>query len=248
MILDRVTITGADDKTPIKGLLELTAAYPFVEWGVLVSKTSEGGPRFPSRDWITEFVGATPTDTRLSLHVCGRWVRSLLMGEWPQDLDAFPLDEFQRVQLNTHGHAHAFAANASAAMLGAHVGHAQIIVQMDEVNGANVLSGLRRYNIERRGIGDNAVPLFDTSGGAGIVPKAWPKPGPLGVDYYGYAGGLGPDTLAAELPRIEAAVGIPGMRYWIDMERRVRTDDEVLDLAKVEAVLKACAPIVRTQS
>lgn len=51
-MLERVTITGADDSTDISQLVELSQEFPFVEWGILVSRRSEGGPRFPSREWI----------------------------------------------------------------------------------------------------------------------------------------------------------------------------------------------------
>ena len=54
-MLNKVTITGADDETPIVALIELSAKFPFVEWGILVSLKSEGGPRFPSRVWMDAF-------------------------------------------------------------------------------------------------------------------------------------------------------------------------------------------------
>lgn len=89
----------------------------------------------------------------------------------------------------------------------------------------------------------DAVPLFDTSGGAGIVPRVWPIP-LASIPYHGYAGGLGPETLERELERIAEAAG--DTRVWIDMERRVRSeDDERLDLDKVRRVLALCEPLVR---
>jgi hypothetical protein len=39
MILDRVTITGADDDVDIGDLVDLSARYPFVEWGILSSSS-----------------------------------------------------------------------------------------------------------------------------------------------------------------------------------------------------------------
>jgi hypothetical protein len=72
-----------------------------------------------------------------------------------------------------------------------------------------------------------------------VVPSTWPAPIP-GVDYHGYAGGLGPKTLPVELPRIAAAAG--AARTWIDMESRVRSaDDKLLDLHKVRACLAFAA-------
>lgn len=52
----------------------------------------------------------------------------------------------------------------------------------------------------------------------------------------GYAGGMGPDTVADYLRLVEEA-GADGP-FWIDMEERVRTDGW-FDLDKVERVLDA---------
>ena len=52
MILDRVTITGADDSIKATDLIPLSKRFPFVEWGILLSKNNEGSFRFPTRDWI----------------------------------------------------------------------------------------------------------------------------------------------------------------------------------------------------
>jgi hypothetical protein len=80
--MDRVTITGADGRTPISALLDLSAEFPFVEWGILVSKRQEGGARFPGRDWSGTFARqAAEKQLAVSLHVCGSWVRDLLRGK-----------------------------------------------------------------------------------------------------------------------------------------------------------------------
>lgn len=107
--LERVTITGADDRSDIKKLLEISEEHPFVEWGILVSLRSEGMPRFPGREWIDEFVAACRESNKpidVSMHVCGKWVRQLLVGEleW-SDLPSV-CDIAQRVQINTHAELH----------------------------------------------------------------------------------------------------------------------------------------------
>ena len=38
MTLNRVTITGADDFTEPKDLVELSEEFPFVEWAILLSQ------------------------------------------------------------------------------------------------------------------------------------------------------------------------------------------------------------------
>lgn len=82
--------------------------------------------------------------------------------------------------------------------------------------------------------------LFDTSGGAGVLPASWPKP--TSKFWCGYAGGLGPLNVVEQIERIE---GICEQPYWIDMERRVRSEnDSKLDLQAVRLVLQAAKPYI----
>ena len=80
MNLKRVTITGADDSTSIPELVNLSKEFPFVEWGILVSKRHEGEFRFPSRHWIERFSDvAGRAKLNVSTHVCGVWVRQMFV-------------------------------------------------------------------------------------------------------------------------------------------------------------------------
>jgi len=62
--------------------------------------------------------------------------------------------------------------------------------------------------------------LVDNSGGRGITPETWSRPDT--VKPVGFAGGLGPDNLATELPRIGDL--LQGDHWWIDMESKLRDD------------------------
>jgi hypothetical protein len=46
--LKQVTITGADDSINYHKLFDISHQFPFVEWEILLSKNSEGYPRFPT--------------------------------------------------------------------------------------------------------------------------------------------------------------------------------------------------------
>ena len=239
MKLDRVTITGADDSIgrPDK-LLDLTREFPFVEWGILVHAKGAGTPRFPSDSWIADLQRLIRGGHKmpLSLHVCGRWVRDLLIGKMtiPQEL----LFGFDRVQLNFH------AENTPCdpprfyeAVHQLRKGR-QFIFQIDGNQGNAHLESLM---IEDATVGDlDLVPLFDISGGTGVLPSAWPTPesaGEVDYSYYGYAGGLGPENLAEQIPLIAKVAR--RTRIWIDMETRVRSnDDQQFDLAKVRQCLE----------
>ena len=48
----KVTVTGADDSVDVDGLIDLSKEFPFVEFGILLSKSSAGSARFPSGLWL----------------------------------------------------------------------------------------------------------------------------------------------------------------------------------------------------
>jgi hypothetical protein len=227
MQIDRVTITGADDSTDIEWMKAMSKEYPIVEWGILVSATGAGSPRFPSMTWLDDLRRLGDKTMDLSLHVCGRWVRDICAGNWGPLLQSVEhnLFAYRRVQLNFHGYQHLLEAeffDAARVITEAHL--VQLIFQLDGVN------DLLRDNVC---VGIDAVPLFDLSGGTGVVPDAWPDQTP-GV-YSGYAGGLGPDNIHVEIDRIRQ---VANGRIWIDMETKVRTaDNQALDPDAVESVL-----------
>jgi hypothetical protein len=245
--LDRVTITGADDSIDPKDLIALAHAHHYVEWGILVSAKHSGSPRFPTNNWVWALAEANAQQyigqrLKLALHVCGRWTRQLLNGqndllrEWaPAHLVGGPGHIFQRMQLNFHRELQTPAVDAAASFFTQRFQGQQIIVQMDGTANEQILPELKL-----RGV--NAVPLFDLSGGDGIVPQEWPLP-IYGVGYHGYAGGLGPENLERELERIGQAS--EAARIWVDMETKVRSNgDKQFDLDKVRRCLEICAPHV----
>jgi hypothetical protein len=40
--IEQVTVTGASDDTDIKKMLDIQSDYPFVEWGILLSRSQSG--------------------------------------------------------------------------------------------------------------------------------------------------------------------------------------------------------------
>lgn len=231
MILDRVTMTGADDRVDIQDLEDISAEYPFVEWGILVDDRtlSNSSPRYPSLEWLKEL----PTidfSAGLSCHVCGPWVQQILHGRLHPSLHVI-LAVFDRVQLNTHGEAHSINENGMDLLKNDIIfANSQVIFQNDEINFENYAKA-KMY-------GANCVPLYDMSHGAGISPVKWVAPNAM---YTGYAGGLGPKNLREELTKIQDVVG--DARIWIDMETHVRTKGE-FDLDKVTTCLKIAGEFI----
>lgn len=246
MNLDRVTITGADDSIgDPSSLISLTREFPFVEWGILVSSNHswQGAARFPSTPWIAclQKLKFDVCPMNLSLHICGKWVRDLLVGDttFPQHL----VSGFSRIQLNFHAENTQCNGQLFHAAL-CKFDERQFIFQIDGAGGNRHLESIYGEN-DIHSV--NAVPLFDISGGAGMIPARWPKPMYMHDDsrhcYHGYAGGLGPDSLEQQLPLIAEAAG--DTRIWIDMETKVRSpDDAKFDLDKVRRCLELCQPYI----
>lgn len=254
-MLDRVTITGADDSIRPDDLIPLTQEFPFVEWGILASHSSTGRTsRYPSWEWmVTLQARSCDCPMNLSLHLCGRWVRNLLVGRRDDQLHDATFFRFQRVQLNFHAENARCEPTKFAARLREINRH--FLFQLDGENGNEHLDAANGEEVP------HCYGLFDVSGGAGILPKEWPQPKYLDVQpgedgcgeeywaYHGYAGGLGPENLAEQIPRILAAAAATEHtregRIWIDMETHVRSDhDRLFDLNKVRRCLEIAATYI----
>jgi hypothetical protein len=243
-ILKQVTVTGADNSIDYHDLFELSIKYPFVEWGILLSKNSEGFNRFPTWDWIEGLITEKPPIVKLSGHLCGAWVRDIIKGgtlflDTHRELSY----GFKRFQLNFHGELQTVTEPDKyiwALRYLTSIYIQKIIYQMDGVN--NRLYSLAR-SLYGKQMGLDAVALHDVSGGNGILPDKWPQP--MG-DYCGYAGGLSPDNLADQLKLIsERITNKDGSIYpiWIDAETHLRSkNDKQFDLDKVVKFLEIAQP------
>lgn len=226
-----ITFTGADDLNMPKDLLKISRMYPFVEWGILLSATQEGGLRFPSKQWMDILADlAGDSDMNLSGHLCGRWLRDLLVGAFtvPHRLG---WKAFKRIQLNFH---------ADELSINTPLFH-QLLRGLNksfifQVDGRNEV--VYRDAIEA---GVKAYPFFDLSHGAGVLPASWDVP--LDNQFCGYAGGLGPDNLKDQLKTIDKSVG--DREIWVDIETQVRSNNgKEFDLDKVMKCIEIVKPYV----
>ena len=69
-------------------------------------------------------------------------------------------------------------------------------------------------------ISDNHALLVDGSGGRGVSPESWARPETY--KQVGFAGEMGPENLALELPRIAL---VAASESWVDMEGKLRPAD-----------------------
>jgi hypothetical protein len=244
--LKQVTVTGADNSINYYKLFDIAEKYPFVEFGILLSKNSEGYPRFPTWNWIEGLITEKPKNVHLSGHLCGSWLRDIVAGGSAfMDIHQELSYEFGRFQLNFHdqpdNQLEPRKFVSSLFKLTA-IHKQQIIFQIDHTN-------MRLYNYATsqyaKEWGINAVALHDVSGGAGILPDKWPQP--MG-DYCGYAGGLSPKNVAEQLEIIGNRItNKDGSIYpiWIDAETKLRPpDNSTFDIVLVEQFLRAASPYV----
>jgi hypothetical protein len=208
MRLVGVTITGADDTTALSHVEALSSEFPFVEWGILLSRIATRTPRplFPSKAWIAAAYDRPALCSRLAGHVCGAWASELLAGRLPAELD---LSGFGRVQFNIGACMQpAREADGTALATCPLRTDREYIIQVSEHRAAGL-----HVAQAMRAAGFVVSVLFDCSGGRGLSPASWPTPAP---DLpCGFAGGLSPGNLAEELTRLEAVVG----ERELDLER-----------------------------
>lgn len=243
-MIKTVTITGADNTIDPSDLVKLSQDFPFVEWGILLSRKRMGESRYPSFTWMVDLHSCTEMYPflKLSCHLCGAYVREFIKGDVAfveREIGADKWNMFQRVQLNFHGikHEHAEVLYALIRKSGK-----EFIFQHDDVNQQIAFDAARRSH--------NVSILFDKSGGAGILPDKWPE---LLPDIKcGYAGGLGPDNLKSQIELIEGIVGDTSI--WIDMETKVRSftagvqtnvTKDIFDLDKVRQCLEIAKPFIQ---
>lgn len=245
-MITTVTITGADDSISPRALFEMSDKYPFVEWGILVSRTSAGKRRFPSLRWIdqlvelnTERILNSKGSLKLSMHLCGAYVKELLSGD--NEFITEELDDvwqaFERVQINTHASEYFINDQGLVSALEEYTDK-EFIIQYDGVNGDKLITNLIGHDIK-------FATLFDLSHGAGVLPEKWPDVIP-GVKC-GYAGGIGPDNIADQMLLVNNITR--NVETWVDMETKVRSDgDNLFDMSKVEKCLRTAAQFVVNKS
>ena len=227
MKLKHITFTGIDEKTDIKALIEIQNRYPYVEFGVLVSKNwHENGNRYldPAKLRRLAYAGLN-----LSCHVCGSYARRIIQDiEWSHLLDLLGdnWDIFDRCQINIAG----TKPNERTFFLKTPKFFKEIIIQQKSVDEHPVWDRINWHGYMSM--------LLDASGGLGIdTPvRIWPD----WFDKVGYAGGMNPDNVGEKLTYLMENAKHP---FWIDMESGVRTDDW-FDLDKVVKVLETCKPII----
>jgi len=225
-----VTLTGVDEHTDLQELVQLSAKYPFVEWGVLYSESRAGlEGRYPSLAWIERFARlAQENNLNIALHLCGAVVRKLLgSSDEPISWKLVELAQsFGRVQLNMKADLKdVLALRELIRIISRCENRTRVLLQWHDTNAVVCSQLLSEPAFEV---------LVDSSGGRGDERTDWPG---LGWTYkrVGYAGGLGPDNLERQLPLIAKAAA--KRAFCVDMETKLRNPSDRFDLVACAQVL-----------
>ena len=234
-MIERVTITGADNSVNPKEILGLSLLYPFVEWGILLPFSSyEGTHRFPNKQWFMDFLrlrqeSGTPENIRLSAHICPPYSTDMIqygnIDKTLAEMDVV-ISHFGRIQLNVHGIP--ISSYCSDFIDWCKTSPQDIILQADGVNNW-ITSGVPSASI-----------LYDTSSGAGVFSNEWPRHTQTEKPF-GYAGGLDIETLPTAL--VEWFREDDSKLFWIDLETGVRQDG-LFDSSKAQAILDYVKPFI----
>jgi hypothetical protein len=242
---------GADDSVSPEILDAISAKYPWIEWGVLFREEKQGEPRFASAAWLQRLKRVNAgRQMRLAGHLCSSDCEAVLRGDASTVAYLHRELGFGRFQIN------ATAANNVDMSLVCNKGAANVAKVMAAVPTAEFI--IQRndetqpiWEVLERNPPPNMSFLFDESKGLGKAPSSWPDP-PADGTPFGYAGGLGPATVEAQLrkmaTKLHALDASPGggaaaaaassssssssssrgsmspSVLWIDMESRIRTD------------------------
>ncbi len=237
-----VSLSGPDDKVRVTELRALCSSYPAIklEYGVLYFPEKEGLARYPSAQWRQK-LAAENLPCTVTAHLCGKQVfQDILAGEPSRIRD---LLRYSRLQVNINARHQIFTESEVFRIYDRLIERgARLILQYH----AGSEQTIKRYLASRGLTACTACDvLFDSSKGTGVSPEAWPVPlaGGLGRTSFGYAGGLGPETVRQAWPRICAATS-DQERFWVDMESGIRTGNE-FDLEKVRTVLSTISAIAK---
>lgn len=203
-----VTLTGVDEKTDLRELAELSKIFP-IEVGILLGNPDNGNrymhPSYLPR--VLHDIGYTYTisrSLRVSLHLCGSYVRMF------EEKGMLPILGNERlvgrVQLNGFNPDRLHEFSWIYLRYG--------VMPIYQYRGAEpTIPLVHMFDV-----------LQDGSGGKGIPAQSWFSPVEHNTSrMVGYAGGLTPDNITAELPKIIAASN--GHNFWIDAETGLRSND-----------------------
>ena len=236
MRLNKIVLSGANEHTDIKELLTLCNTNPLVEIGIQVSgsKASFSSARYW---WLHTLAAYASPKNHLALHLNQDWVEGFCAGKIPPELDTFLKLEhhngapiFERIQLNFKiGREKTPNMDTLLQTIRHYQPKHKFIWSHNDSNRAFI------EQVYQSGFPIDAL-LYDSSFGEGIAPSERPAPVFANV-YQGYAGGLSPENVEAELQKIQTVVQ-EHRNIFIDAEGALKGADRHLSLKRCKLFLE----------
>lgn len=253
MNIVKVSMIGANENLAESDIIEFLHAYPMAEIGIGVSagKGACGTPRFDYvmtlwQKYMKKYVpGKTGT---IALHINGNgadgdrgWPARFARGNIPADL--IDLMQFPNMSIQLNHFGYDFATNHARRLaygreLWKYIAPRSRLILSHCTKTADYVDTFRSAMDGKKNKKLQWDVLYDASFGGGQMTAQYAAPLYPGVRQ-GYAGGLGPNNIEAELPKISAVQTDPDAEIWIDAEGKLQTDDKkTLDLSKAEQFYK----------
>lgn len=244
--ISQVFLTGLDEnlsEVDFINLYEDTLKHPEVVWGVLISYGRAGKEnRYPSLEWIrtlVKFIQSEGLANNFGLHICGKEaVNDFISGSgFIEEI----LPAFRTIQINFDHtkydldkfKSRIYQLTQPAFWFDYPMPH--IITQYNEVN--RDLYDKIFYECQYHTV------LIDYSGGTGLecnpIELISSFPGKYKVKF-GYAGGIGLDNLNKVLVDIYSIRLYSDLSIWIDMESKLRDENDHFDLGRCSTILRIC--------
>lgn len=233
-----VTCSGVNETTDVDALMKLLSEFPMAEIAVQVSKSKclAGMPRYKWIHKLCDYIWEKRCNINAALHVNLQWAEDICQGivapELAELLSLYSNGKpiFSRIQLNVNS---GCAKTPDIAKL----------VEVIEAYPAQRFIvpysvGSREWVHELFATGVVFDCLYDDSFGRGVLAKR--RNAPVFHDVVqGYAGGIDPDNVVAELNKICNAVWPYGHKpgVYIDAHKGLEDENTHLDLDKCRAYL-----------
>lgn len=239
MNINKLTLTGIDNTTRGWQLSELQDTFPFVEFGVLYSKTNAGSGKYPHLSHIEkEFTPSAKPILNLSAHFCGWYSREVIENH-NYGLIQRLHPSFDRVQINYN-----FSNNDGAKKVQDNL--VKLLAWMESYKDRTIILQYNRANKEMLDqVLGFKLPmtlnlLWDDSGGYGKEIAELNTP--FKNIYTGYAGGLNMGNIQRVCKQLIDMKDMSSI--WVDLESGLRTN-EAFDVDKAYNILKMVKDVRR---
>lgn len=238
MKLEKITISGANEHTDIKDLMDLLLRYPETELGIQVSpmKADYKSKRYLWIGNLYDYARTMRQSLNIALHVNPGWVEQVCAGNLPLEILRFMAIKnhdgstmVRRIQLNFLIGREPAPDMDKLNWIICKLNNYRFILTYNDANRNFIRKYYQRY-------GNCFDLLVDESHGEGKTPEKW-EPVIFPDVFQSYSGGLSPDNIGQALDSI-AAVNRTDIGIGIDAEGNLKGDDGHLSLKKAEAYLQ----------